>query len=170
MTNTELQTMLVHDTIINQMAEELLNAYRKSLANNKVNASGALSDTADWITKMDGTHLQIWFDLKDYWYYVEHGRKPGKRPPISAIEKWISNKKIVPSANANGRIPTTKQLAFAISKTIGEKGTQYFQMGGSTLLQDAINDNRQLVDKIIDRISELVQNDLSHDIASLFSK
>ena len=25
----------------------------------------------------------------DYWYYIEHGRKPGKRPPAKALgKKW----------------------------------------------------------------------------------
>lgn len=53
-----------------------------------------------------------------YWYYIEHGRKPGKRPPIASIEQWIEDK----------RIPldgiTKRSLAFLIARKIGSEGTK----------------------------------------------
>jgi len=53
-----------------------------------------------------------------YWYYIEHGRKPGKRPPVASIEQWIEDK----------RIPldgiTKKSLAFLIARKIGREGTK----------------------------------------------
>ena len=70
----------------------------------------------------DDRSFRVYFNLEKYWKWVEYGRRAGKQPPTSSIENWINVKRIIPKAR-NGRIPTTKQLAFAISKSIGEHGT-----------------------------------------------
>lgn len=43
-------------------------------------------------------------------------------PPISAIQKWIEVKPVIPRPNANGKLPTTRQLAYIIAKSIGANG------------------------------------------------
>ena len=64
--------------------------------------------------------------LADYWKYVEYGRRPGKMPPVSAIENWINVKQIVPHSMTlkSGKtvIPTIPQLSFLIARSIGRRG------------------------------------------------
>ena len=101
----------------------MLELYRNQLIDKNINASNTLSHTATTIMEVDGTTLSVSFNLEEYWKYVEYGRGPGKRPPIDAIERWIKVKPIIPDP-INGRVPTTKQLAFLISRKIGMEGTK----------------------------------------------
>ena len=101
----------------------MLELYRNQLIDKNINASNTLSNTASTIVEIDDTRLMVSFNLEDYWKYVEYGRGPGKRPPIDAIEQWIKVKPIIPDP-INGRVPTTKQLAFLISRKIGMEGTK----------------------------------------------
>lgn len=101
----------------------MLELYRNQLIDKNINASNTLSNTASTIVEIDDTRLMVSFNLEDYWKYVEYGRGPGKRPPIDAIEQWVKVKPIIPDP-INGRVPTTKQLAFLISRKIGMEGTK----------------------------------------------
>lgn len=53
-----------------------------------------------------------------YSYFVEYGRKPGKRPPITAIEQWIIDKNLTLN---NISVPS---LAFLVARKIGNEGTK----------------------------------------------
>ncbi|MGL4568064.1 MAG: hypothetical protein ACRCU6_06000 [Fusobacteriaceae bacterium] len=64
---------------------------------------------------------------KSYTEYLVNGRKPGKRPPIRNIEKWVNNK-----LGISGKQATS--IAFAISNTIAKEGTSWYKAGGSDLL------------------------------------
>jgi hypothetical protein len=66
-----------------------------------------------------GNKYIVYMNLAEYWKYIEYGRKPGKRPPINAILKWIKDKGITPRG---GIKISDKSLAFVISRSIGEKG------------------------------------------------
>lgn len=150
----------------------MLEQYKGSLARNKINASGNLSETAKAYGKVEGSSLgkyeyQVIFDLADYWFYVENGRRPGKRPPISAIEQWIADKGVQPHPRANGSVPSTKQLAFAISSKIAREGTQYYQMGGTKVLHDAINEESPVLDAIVDRIGVLLDKETTSALDTL---
>lgn len=57
----------------------------------------------------------------EYWYYLVHGRKPGKQPPIESIQGWLQKKGIVPVD-----IPQ-RSLAFLIARKIGKLGTDIYQ-------------------------------------------
>ena len=129
----KLTRLLTTDGELNTLVQQLLAQYKGSLARNKINASGNLSNTAKAFGKVEGSSLgkyeyQVIFDLADYWVYTNYGRKAGKRPPISAIEQWISDKGLRPHPRANGSIPSTKQLAFAISTKIAREGTDMYQL------------------------------------------
>lgn len=50
--------------------------------------------------------------------FVNYGRKPGKRPPVEAILKWIALKP-VDTGNENPR-----RVAFAIAAAIGKRGVK----------------------------------------------
>ena len=64
--------------------------------------------------------------LADYWRYIEYGRRPGKMPPVSAIENWIKVKQIISHSMTlkSGKtvIPTIPQLSFLIARSIGRRG------------------------------------------------
>ena len=68
----------------------------------------------------------VTISLADYWKYVEYGRRPGKMPPVSAIENWINVKQIIPHSMTlkSGKtvIPTIPQLSFLIARSIGRRG------------------------------------------------
>lgn len=109
-------------TQIKQLASEFAQAYKQSLvADNKV-ASGSLTKNIKSRVKYDGKWLEIILNLEDYWKYVEYGRKPGKFPPIDKIRNWIIIKPILPRPLSNGKLPTTNQLAYLISRKIATKG------------------------------------------------
>lgn len=107
---------------IKQLASEFAQAYKQSLvADNKV-ASGSLTKNIKSRVKYDGKWLEIILSLEYYWKYVEYGRKPGKFPPIDKIRNWILIKPILPRPLSNGKLPTTNQLAYLISRKIATKG------------------------------------------------
>jgi len=83
-----------------------------------------LKDNISFTVDIDGNYYNIIFKAESYWKYAEYGRKAGKMPPISAIEKWIDIRHITPYPTAKGKLPTKKQLAFLISRAIGRDGTK----------------------------------------------
>ena len=80
-------------------------------------------------------------------YLYLGGRKPGKRPPISAIEDWIEAKGI----KAVESEITTSQLAFLIARKIGEEGTK--KENHLHVYNEVITPER--IDRIIERVSTL---------------
>lgn len=108
---------------ITNIVDRMLDLYKNKLVDNNINASNTLHDNASTVIEVNGLTLSVSFNLEDYWKYVEYGRRPGKRPPIDAIEQWIKVKPIVPDP-INGKIPSTRQLAFLISRKIGMEGTK----------------------------------------------
>lgn len=93
-----------------------------------VNASGKLKNS-------------VHFDIKDsvmrvyalyYIYYIEHGRKGGKRPPQKVIEQWIVDKGLIL------KDISVKSLAYLIARKIGEEGTTIWKQGGTKLLEDIL--------------------------------
>ena len=125
---------------IEPLAERVLDAYKKLLAEKDINASGNLSDTATVDITLNNNKLQVIFNLDHYWKYVEYGRRPGKMPPISAIEEWIKIKPIVPDP-INGKIPNNRQLAFMIARKIGREGIP----GKKPLTETAYSDETENV-------------------------
>ena len=108
---------------IKKIADQIVDIYRKQLESKGIPASGTLGDTASVEVEMNGTKMVVSLNLEHYWRYVEYGRRPGKMPPIDNIEEWIRVKPVVPNA-LNGKVPTSRQLAFMIARKIGREGTK----------------------------------------------
>ena len=123
----------------------LLDASRKNMPNYY-----KLKDNISFTVDIDGNYYNILFKAESYWKYAEYGRKSGKWPPLTAIEKWIDIRRITPYPTAKGKLPTKKQLAFLIARSIGENGTLttpvYFL--GRSLDEDRAYWNEQ-IDKAI---------------------
>lgn len=112
-------------TNLNRVLERYADAWIKNaeanLMENDSNASGQLqrSMKLDNIV-IDEKQMSVTIELEDYWYYVEHGRKAGKMPPIKPIIDWIENKPVPPKVEGL----TAKQQAFVIARAIGRNGTK----------------------------------------------
>lgn len=66
--------------------------------------------------RVSQTAGNIVLSLPDYSLFIEAGRKAGKLPNIGSLIAWIKRRNI----KVNGY--TTEQLAFAIGRTIANKG------------------------------------------------
>lgn len=83
-------------SVLNDFGKLLVEEYKDNLILNNVNASDNLYNSVKYMLDVDSKKFEVKLELADYWKYVENGRKPGKWPPISAIEKWIEIKPVLP--------------------------------------------------------------------------
>ena len=121
--------------VLNKFGKLLVEEYRNNLTDKNVNASKTLFNSVNYVVESNVKTFEVILNLEEHWKYVENGRKSGKFPPISAIEKWIEIKPVLPRPFANGKLPTTKQLAFLIARKSGLEG-----IAPKPLLQQSIDD------------------------------
>lgn len=138
--------------VLNDFGKFLVDEYKDALILNDVNASNTLYNSISYIVENGNNSFEVKLSLVDYWRRVEEGRKPGKFPPISAIEKWIEIKPVLPRPMSNGKLPTTAQLAFLISRKIALEGIE-----PRPLLQETI-------DNVWDVMEEYLEEALVKDI------
>lgn len=148
-------TELKVTTDIVAAATELLAAYKTALDSSK--ASGNLVDSANVTVDYDGRYFNIYFEIQDYWKYVENGTQP-HFPPVSAIEEWIRVKQLVPQA-INGRVPSTKGLAYMIARKISREGTQ-----GNQALNSVLDSSDAIIDKMVEFITDQMEKEIDKDV------
>ena len=142
--------------VMEEMAIAIRNEYQDNLIRNDRIASGDLLNNIEYeITRGDFTYT-IYVKMRDYWYYVENGRKAGKMPPIDNILSWIRVKPVLPRPNAEGKLPTPQQLAFLIARKIGEEGTEGTQ------------DLRKATDTIWDTFEDRLYEAIDEDVDAAF--
>ena len=142
--------------VMEEMAIAIRNEYQDNLIRNDRIASGDLLNNIEYeVTRGDFTYT-IYVKMKDYWYYVENGRKAGKWPPIQNILDWIKIKPVLPRPNAEGKLPTPQQLAFLIARKIGEEGTEGTQ------------DLRKATDTIWDTFEDRLYEAIDEDVDTAF--
>lgn len=134
---------------IRAVVNDLLYQYASAIIDKDHSASGNLVLKSDTIIKWNKGSFTVDFVLQDYWKYLEYGTKP-HFPPMNKIEEWIRVKPVVPYA-IDGRVPTTKQLAYLISRKISEVGTQ-----PTHLLEETLDSNEELIDKLCDLIMDKI--------------
>ena len=148
-------------TEIRNICEQIAQVYRDKMSNAGYDPNGELMKFT-WVTEYNGNLFQLYFNLPNYFPYAENGRRPGKFPPPDEILKWIQFKRIVPSSHS-GKIPTTSQLVYLISRKIALKGTQ-----GKHLLQQTIDATYDtLVDRLVEVIADNIENELEKDIEEI---
>lgn len=91
--------------VLEDLAPRMLDEYKK--LGNTENVTVTVGD------------LEVSLHLPSYWYYIEHGRGPGKFPPIEAIQNWMTAKHIVPREDR-----TVPQVSYLIARKIAKEGTQ----------------------------------------------
>ena len=88
---------------------------------------------------------------------MEKGKRAGgKFPPVSAIERWIEVKPVLPRPMSNGKLPTNKQLAYLIGRKIAIEG-----ISPKPLLQRSVDD---VWNNMREFISEALAKDLQKEI------
>lgn len=144
------------DTALDSLMNEFQNAYASKLKETNHYASGNLAMNQGHHFVFDGRYYRIYLELEDYWKYLEYGTKP-HFPPVEKIAEWIRIKPVLPRPNAKGKLPTQKQLAFLIARSISIKGTQ-----PTHTLQQTINEF-QLRSKVKKLFMDAVKKQLVDD-------
>lgn len=66
----------------------------------------------------DDDNLAVHVTGPEEYYYIVHGRGPGKQPPVGSLDKWIE-KNI-----GEKELPRVRSLAFLIGRKIANEGTK----------------------------------------------
>lgn len=149
-------------TEIRNICEQIAQVYRDKMSNAGYDSNGELMKFT-WVTEYNGNLFELYFNLPDYWQYAENGRRPGKFPPPDAILKWIQFKRLVPRPGRDGKVPSTNQLVYLISRKIALHGTE-----GKHLLQQTIDETYDnLVDRLVEAIADKIENELEKDIEEI---
>ena len=110
---------------LNDFGNFIITNYKSQLEAEQMN-NGELYRTISYSVSTGNSGWVISVSLAAYWKYIEYGRRPGKMPPVSAIENWIKVKQIIPHSMTlkSGKtvIPTIPQLSFLIARSIGRRG------------------------------------------------
>ena len=165
--------LVTYATRIAQAAEKNL---RSNKYNKDSNASGELSESIR-VTPVEfmGGVYSIEIRMLDYWKWVDEGRRPGKRPPISKIIQWIKDKQLRlddRGTTARGykregtlisqskkkvlmgkkKVSILDATAYKIASKIAKYGTK-----GTDFLSDAVNDNK---DDLVRDMSKALKRDV----------
>lgn len=141
---------------LRELSQQLLDLYKKNVRDENHSASGNLIRNASYQLSYNGKCFELVFFLPEYWKYLEYGTKP-HYPPIAPIEEWVKVKRLVPSTD--GKIKTTRQLAYAIVHKIGINGTNAYNVLGNMM-----DDNNKETQAIIDKMVEDIFNQLEKEI------
>lgn len=145
---------------IRDICEQIAEVYRSKMKQAGYDTQGELYNFT-WVTELNGSLFQLYFNLPDYFIWSENGRGPGKFPPLKNILKWIQFKRLVPSTK--GKAISTKQLVYVVSRKIALHGTE-----GKHLLQQTIDETYDtLVDRLVEAIANKIENELEKDIEQI---
>ena len=149
------------EALLNSFAQTIVNRYRDKISEY---SSGKLYKTIDYtITSKSDSYL-VTINLEEYWKYIEKGRRAGaKMPPVSAIEKWINVRKILPRPVAlksgKQRVPTIQQLAYVIARSISRNG-----IAPRPFMRESIEDTMK---DFQSKLSAAVREDVLENLDSL---
>ena len=82
------------EAALDKFGKYLVREARKNLTRQKKNNTNSLYKSLDYEVKDMPNSINFDFLMEEYGEWVDKGRKAGKMPPVSAIEKWVSQRKI----------------------------------------------------------------------------
>lgn len=141
--------------IAKQISEDLRDsATAKGVVATKQLRSSIDPTKARW----NGNAIEVAVVMKKEWRWAEYGRGKGKRPPIAAIEEWITRKGIPVRQNKGQSRETVlnmrHSMAIAIAKKIAKLGTiKRFQYKGSRFIREVLT--VEAMNQIAKHLSEL---------------
>ena len=141
---------------VTEVCNQIADIYRKKMDAADYNKQGELYNFK-WTTEWKGNLFEVYFELPSYFPFSEYGRRPGKFPPPDAILKWVQFKRLVPRPGRDGKVPSTNQLVYLISRKIATKGTE-----GKHLFEKTLDD--QNLDNLADKLVELITAELEKEI------
>ena len=143
-------------TEIRNICEQIAQVYRDKMRNAGYDPNGELMNFT-LVTEYKDNLFELYFELPSYFHFAENGRRPGKFPPPDAILKWIQFKRLVPRPGRDGKVPSTNQLVYLISRKIATKGTE-----GKHLFEKTLDD--QNLDNLADKLVELITAEFEKEI------
>lgn len=155
--------------VLKDYARDAEEIYKYQISLGGKNASRKLIDNVRSQVFINNRGYDVTLRLQHYWKYIEGGRKgtesspPGAKwsagfPPVGVLIKWIQVKPILPRPDANGRIPSPKQLAYLIGRKIEKEGIAPFP---------ALKTTQEELDKIYHK---KLSDALGHDVSNYISK
>lgn len=141
---------------VTEVCNQIADIYRKKMDAADYNKQGELYNFK-WTTEWKDNLFEVNFDLPQYFHFAEYGRRPGKFPPPDAILKWVQFKRLVPRPGRDGKVPSTNQLVYLISRKIATKGTE-----GKHLFEKTLDDPN--LDNIADKLVELITAEFEKEI------
>ena len=142
-----------------QKALETYRMYLLSAARNNMSQYYELKDKISFKVDVSGKLSEVTFNAPEYWKYANYGRPPGKMPPVSAIEEWITRRRIVPEPNTS--TPNVTSLAYVIARKIGREGTI-----GTNFLEKSLDEQKEYW---MSTISAAIGEDILEEINSWLS-
>lgn len=122
-----------------------------------------LTDTITTQVEVDGKKFTASLNMNFYWKYLEEGTK-AHWPPLSAIQKWVSVKPLIPRPDDYGRIPTPKQLAFLIARAMAGESPNQAKLknpqGGTTGTHGFETTRDAVLPMYIERIEQALSEDI----------
>ena len=151
-------------SVLNDFGKFLVEEYKDNLILEDVNASDSLYNSVTYMVEKNNTTYEVKLNLMHYWKYVENGRRAGgKFPPVSAIEKWIEVKPVLPRPMSNGKLPTNKQLAYLIARKISIDG-----IAPRPLLQQSVDEVwRSMQEFIAEALAKDMQKEINIELSSM---
>ena len=145
-------------SVLLDYAIALQNKYKDNLLLSDRVATGELVKSVKYKLDFKDKEFIIYLDLEDYYKYVENGTRP-HFPPVNAILNWVKAKPVLPTP-INGKLPTTKQLAYLIGRKISEVGTE-----GS---HDLEKSSKTISEEYEELILEALEKDINEDLDQTF--
>ena len=96
--------------VMEKYSNIIKNALRKNLKDEGLVASSKLISSIQTPVKIFGSKFVMEIKMEDYWRSVDEGQKPGTRPDIDKIVRWMQHKKIT-GAEPRKRIGQIKSFS-----------------------------------------------------------
>ena len=132
-------------TLYKTRMEELL---KKKIEEKGNIASGNLLASIHTRLEVEGDVYEVWLDTLKYLKFLDTGTQ-SHWPPTEPILKWVKEKRL-PTRELMGdkKLPTEKQLAYLVRKSISEKGTKAYNTFTETL-EDLNNEYIPLIENAL---------------------
>lgn len=137
---------------LEHISEQIIQVIREEYEKDGLDQNSRLRNF-QYTVSFNNDVYQLTLKLPAYWKFFELGRRPGRMPPVSAIEKWIQTKKLIP------RTPRRNGAAWAIAKSIAKKGTIPHNTLHHALQSPELN-------SLVHELEEVIINKLNSDVLS----
>jgi hypothetical protein len=147
--------------VLSKEFEDLKDDLIKAYDAKKMRASGKWADSLEVIAAENTVKLMG----ENYSEQLEHGRAPGRFPPIQAIKQWIIDKGIFTQVLQNISVSS---LAFLIARKIAQEGWKRQGQGGVELISEVVTDER--IQKIIDEVGAVEAVRITSEIIAFMNQ